>query len=56
MLPMMRKDFPDGNRIFQQDLIYCHTSHNTRNSFEENALDVLKWPGNYPDLKPNENI
>lgn len=52
----MRKAFPDGSGIFQQDLAACHTSHKVKNFMAKNKLKVLEWPGNSPDLNPIENL
>ncbi|KAG1693198.1 Rho GTPase-activating protein 26 [Nymphon striatum] len=56
LLPTMRRDFPDGDGIFQQDLAPCHTSCKMRTFFEESGLEVLDWPGNSPDINPIENL
>lgn len=56
LLPMMRRDFPDGDSIFQQDLAPCHTSRKMLTFFEESGLTVLDWPGNSPDINPIENL
>ncbi|KAG1664759.1 Flotillin-1 [Nymphon striatum] len=52
----MRRDFLDGDGIFQQDLAPCHTSRKMRTFFEESGLEVLDWPGNSPDINPIENL
>ncbi|KAG1664878.1 Transposable element Tc3 transposase [Nymphon striatum] len=56
LLPTMRRDFPDGDGIFQQDLAPCHTSCKMRTFFEESGLEVLDWPGNSPDINPIKNL
>ena len=56
LLPTMRRDFPDGDGIFQQDLAPCHTSRKMRTFFEESGLEVLDWPGNSPDINPIGNL
>ncbi|KAG1674513.1 CD63 antigen [Nymphon striatum] len=56
LLPTMKRDFPDGDGIFQQDLAPCHTSCKMRTFFEESGLEVLDWPGNSPDINPIENL
>ena len=38
--------------IFMQDIAAIHTAQVVKNSFEENAIPVLEWPPNSPDLKP----
>lgn len=52
----MRKAFPEGNGVFQQDLAPCHTSKAVTKVFEQNQIKVLDWPGNSPDLSPIENL
>ncbi|KAG1653637.1 Transposable element Tc1 transposase [Nymphon striatum] len=52
----MRRDFPDGDGIFQQEIAPCHTSRKMRTFFEESGLEVLDWPGNSPDINPIENL
>ena len=56
LLPVLHRDFPDGDGIFQQDLAPCHTSKQMCTFFEENGLTTLDWPGNSPDLNPIENL
>ena len=56
LLPVLQRDLPDGNGIFQQDLAPCHTSKKMRAFFDENGLTILDWPGNSPDLNLTENL
>jgi transposase len=56
LLPEMRKLFPDGDGIFQQDLAPCHTSKRVAKYMTDNQITTLQWPGNSPDLNPIENL
>ena len=51
----MERAFPNGGRIFQQDLAPCHIVKKLKKIFEENYIKVSDWPGNLPDLSPIEN-
>ena len=52
----MKRAFPNGGGIFQQDLAPCHTAKKIKTTFEKNHIKVLKWPGNSPSLNPIENL
>ena len=52
----MRVWFPGKNFIFQQDGTPCHTGKITIKWFGDNKSEVLKWPGNFPDLNLIENL
>ena len=52
----MGQDRPNGNCIFQKDLMPCHTSQKMRTIFEGNELDVLEWHGIFPNLNLIENL
>ena len=56
LLPVLERDFADGDCIFQQDLAPCHTSKKMRTFFEEKDITIIDWPGNSPDLNPIENL
>ena len=38
----MRRAFPDGKRIFQQDLAPCHSSKKVKSIFQKCKLNVLE--------------
>jgi len=44
-------EIPEGDRIFQQDNNPKHTSKKADQWFEENRVEVLKWPPQ--SLKPH---
>ena len=56
LLPTPQSCFPDDDGIFQQDLATCHTSKKLQKIFEEAEINVLEWPGNFPDLNLIENL
>lgn len=55
-VPELKKTFPDGSGVFQQDLAPCHTSKMVKTFFNTNQITILDWPGNSPDLNPIENM
>jgi hypothetical protein len=56
VIPVLRKRWPDGSGVFQQDKAPCHVSHQMLKFFKQNKVRVLEWPGNSPDLNPIENL
>ena len=56
LLHVLKRDFADGDCIFQQDLAPCHTSKKMRTFFEEKDVTILDWPANSLDLNPIENL
>ena len=56
LVPVLKREYPDGKAIFQQDLAPCHTSAKMQKFFKDNKLNIMEWPGNSPDLNPIENL
>ena len=56
LLPHLRREFPNNEGVFQQDLAPCHTSKKVKKFMTDNGITVLEWPGNSPDLNPIENL
>uniref|UniRef100_A0A2L2YHU5 Transposase, partial n=1 Tax=Parasteatoda tepidariorum TaxID=114398 RepID=A0A2L2YHU5_PARTP len=56
VVPELKKRYPDGTGIFQQDLAPCHTSKIVKKFMSENQIETLEWPGNSPDINPIENL
>jgi transposase len=54
--PTMRKFFPRGNGVFQEDNARPHTSKIASAAREESGLKFLPWPAQSPDLNPIENL
>ena len=56
VVPELKKRFPDGSGIFQQDLAPCHTSKLVKNFMTTTRIKMLDWPVNSPNLNPIENL
>ena len=59
--PDLKKMFPNGKGIFQQDLAPCHSSKEEEKkkkhySFCEKKAQVVEWPENSPDINPIANL
>jgi hypothetical protein len=55
MLPWLRKTYPKGNYVFQQDGAPAHTSKKTQQWLAMNLADFWDktvWPPSSPDLNP----
>lgn len=54
--PTMRKVFPRGNGIFQEDNASPHTSKIAKAARDASGMKFLPWPAQSPDLNPIENL
>jgi hypothetical protein len=57
IFPNMKEWFPENDDIFTQDGAPCHTAKAAKmNYLHGHNVEVLGWPGNSPDMNPDENI
>ena len=57
LIPQIREWFPNGEKIvFMQDGAPCHTAKSIKTFLANESIELLDWPGNFPDLNPNENL
>ena len=57
LIPQIREWFPNGEKIvFMQDGAPCHTAKSIKTFFANESIELLDWPGNSPDMNPNENL
>jgi len=56
VMPTMRRIFPNGDGLFQEDNARSHKSKVAKKFHTENDLRVLSWPAQNPDLNPIENL
>jgi transposase len=54
-LPFLQT-FAGGKGTFQHDVAPCHNSKALKKFIQENKVSMLDWPGNSPDINPNENL
>ena len=55
LIPWLKRNFPDGNYLFQQDGAPCHTAKKTQDWLSENVKKFIPkdvWPPSSPDLNP----
>jgi inhibitor of nuclear factor kappa-B kinase subunit alpha len=55
LLPWLKKTYPEGNYVFQQDGAPCHTSQRTQEWLGKNFANFWPkdfWPPSSPDLNP----
>ncbi len=56
VMPTMRRTFPNGDGIFQEDNARPHKTKLAKKFHAENDLCILLWPAQSPDLNPIENL
>ena len=56
VVPELKKQYPDGTGIFQQDLVPCHASKIVKKCMSENKIETVEWPGNSPNINTIVNL
>lgn len=56
VVPDLKRLFPQGDGIYQQDGAPCHTARRVKEFMDEQGVKILSWPGNSPDISPIENL
>ena len=54
--PVILKEFPTGDCIFQQDNCSVHTAHIIRDYLQREDIRTLPWPAKSPDLNIIGNL
>ena len=56
MVSSAKRIFGNEPFTYQDDSAPCHRSKKTMQWHEKNGTNLLKWPGNSPDMNPIENL
>ena len=57
LIPQIREWFPNGEKIvFMQDGAPCHTAKSIKTFLANESIELLDWPGNFPDMNSIENL
>ena len=56
VLPFLRRQFPNGHCLFQQDNAPAQRDRLTTQFFIQNSITVMDWPALSPDMGPIEHV
>ena len=56
LIPFLRRHFPRGRYVFQQDNAPAHRARITQQFLLQNNVTVMDWPAISPDMSPIEHV